>query len=47
LRCFFFAILLRRFFMTEPTRPSLPDALGITWHACARPVPDGRAHANA
>src|SRR5215470_9536181 len=35
LRCFFFAILLRRFFMTEPTGSPLPDAL---WHhlACLR-----------
>src|SRR4029453_1267021 len=39
LRCFFFAILLRRFFMTEPTRPSLPTLLaspGMLAHARCR-----------
>src|SRR6516164_5339337 len=44
LRCFFLAILLRRFLMTEPTTPPSLDDLGTTRHARARPTPVGWGH---
>src|SRR5215831_10812100 len=44
LRCFFLAILLRRFLMTEPTTPPSLDDLGTTRHARARPTPAGWGH---
>src|SRR6516162_3911202 len=44
LRCFFLAILLRRFLITEPTTPPSLDDLGTTRHARARPTPVGWGH---
>ena len=46
LRCFFLAILLRRFLMTEPTTPPSLVVLRTGGHACARPALAGWAHAN-
>ena len=41
LRCFFLAIRLRRFLMTEPMKPPSLDVLAAG-HACsARPTPGG------
>ena len=47
LRCFFFAIRLRRFLMTEPTRPLRVGACQVLWHGCrwrTGATPDCRAY---
>jgi hypothetical protein len=47
LRCFFFAIRLRRFLMTEPTRPPLLYMLTYGHaHAHTRRTASSRAHVN-